>query len=116
MSKILTYKEAEQYSKLLCEEYGFNAVTLDLNPKAPAGETHRLCNANVVKKTTGWWLWKKTKEITELDPVFVGPHWEAAVGKLEDWIETQVKPRVDKADRQREKLATLLLDEELNKK
>lgn len=119
MSKILTRDEAQKFADLMLEPLGYTPVILDYDANARQGEAYRACNSSKITKKTGFLWWKKTKEIVELDPVWVGWHWEEVIDKMNTWIKTKALPRVALAEKYRDEYAKQeadkVLHEELSK-
>lgn len=113
MSKIIDIKEAQAIANKLCAAMGFHPPVADFKANEEFGKQLRLCNYKIVKKTIGWWIWKRTIEVQELDPIYQGRSWEEALEGLDQWLSTEGQSRVERADRLRDKYNTLLLDEKL---
>jgi hypothetical protein len=112
VSKILEFKEAQDIANKLCEAYGFTPPTCDYKAE-DKGEQARLCNTKTVKRTTGWWLWKRTIEVQVLDPIYVGYCWEDALEKLDTWLNTEGRRRAEKADKLRDKRDNVLIEQKM---
>ena len=115
MSKILTHKEAQEIATKMCEALGFNSVTLYFDPDAPESQRSQVVTGTITTtKSVGYLWWKKEVTTTHRDIIASSFGWEDALIKLEAILNgPSGQGRVEKADRLREKHATLLLDEKL---
>jgi Ran GTPase-activating protein (RanGAP) involved in mRNA processing and transport len=113
MSKILTKEEAEKIVRVMLDPLGFVPPVLDEDPSKQ--NSFRACNAVKVSKTIGYLWWKKKIEVIELDPIWTGWCWEEVIEKMDLWVQTRVKPRLETAEKFRDKYARQEANEALEK-
>ena len=114
MSKILTWKETNEIANKMVTALGFSPVEVRLDNEAESGEQCTICDIIYKTKTVGKWWWKKEIEEKTYETIVSAYCFENALLKLEELLAGPAgQGRAEKADKIREKYATLLLDEKL---